>query len=406
MQLIGRRRIRELTATALTACTIIAISANAKSDPPVTEVATGLGVVTSINFMNRDDLIVTKRYGVIHRFSASARAPQRGELLNDFGKTAGFNFEWADGLMNAVIDPLTSDIYVYASFKGLPQKVYRVYRLKYFTTPAKRFDDAVLVVDGLPYGRSHSGGAIAIVGSYLYVTTSDGEESGYKNAQDVDQPHGKLLRIPLRELRAAKRALEFNRNWVFACGLRDSQGIAVTRHHNKMVLVSTDHGPTFAYEKAERERDELNFLPLRPHSKPLNFGWPRLAANFKTGHFDSVKNNGCADDLSPERIWGPDGKKDGIAPSGVAVLKKKDHPWDGDIFVAALKGGSIRHLYTNARGSILGEEARFSDGIRKRAIACNNEGICYYSTSKGDQTTCSPPNNCKVDGIRSFALGR
>jgi glucose/arabinose dehydrogenase len=397
-----------------------------------TVVKNEIGPITSIRFSGADEseLIVTQKTGQVFALDAYGKPNQAAQELYDFRRgLADFCNVRADGLMNAILDRAANVtyLYAYASFdcKDEAKRHYRLYR---FRLEDRKLLDPVLVVDRLPYGVHHPAGAMLIEGAHLYLSTSDAQQQGIDRVQFMNAPQGKILRIPLERLRGARTPIAFDRSWVIACGLRDTHGLGIARHGGKTVLLATDHGPTgqgpnvpkeLEHEKGLVARDELNVIPLDPRTV-VNLGWPIVAA------LDAV-NLSTAGDCPrkavqpPKYIWGPDGTQEGIAPSGLAVFQSSDpsHPWNGHVFVAALKAKSIRHLFVDRAGDILGEAVRFPHGKedgkqgaephpyidkRKRAIACNSRGDCFFGTSDGDKS--SGCTNCRDDAIVRFWLRR
>jgi glucose/arabinose dehydrogenase len=237
--------------------------------------------------------------------------------------------------------------------------------------------------------------------------------------QSLDALEGKILRIPLAALREAMAPLGFKRSWVIACGVRDTHGMGIAKLQGKAVLVMTDHGPTgqgpqvpkeLAHETGLVARDEINVIELNA-TGVVNLGWPLISAldEIKLG-----KSGDCPRQAqAPRHVWGPDGTQEGVAPSGLAIFQASDpsHPWNGHVFVATLKGKSIRQLFMDRTGAILGEAIRFphpheekKDAKRKRAIACNAKGDCFFGTSEGDKS--SGCITCRDDEIVRFTLRR
>jgi glucose/arabinose dehydrogenase len=409
---------------------VMASLASAGPDIQWSVVKDRLGPVTSINFNGPDEseLIVTTKYGLVYALGAYAPATQKVDELFDFRTVDGFCNVRADGLMHAKLDRDggTTFVYAYASFdcRDEDRRHYRLYRMR---LAGRKLLDPTVVIDRLPYGAVHPGGGMVIHGAHLYLTTNDADDRGYRKVQSLDSPEGKLLRIPLSTLRSARAPLAFDRKWVYACGLRDSQGLALAARNGKRVIVATEHGPTgppgktakeLAHEEGLTGRDELNVIPLDAPGV-VNLGWPLFSAGESIG-LSAPGDCPSKATLAPRFVWGIDGTQTGIAPSGIAVFESRDraHPWNGHVFIASLKGKSIRHLYIDRNGDVTGEAVRFPHSEepkraeaehpysdkRKRAIACNSRGDCFFGTSNADRLPACP--TCAEDFIVRFSAAR
>ena len=157
------------------------------------------------------------------------------------------------------------------------------------------------ILDGIPAGRTHNGGRLAIgPDGLLYVSTGD---AGNRDAaQDPASLAGKILRIAPDGAIPADNP--FPGSPVYSLGHRNVQGLGW----------SAD-GTFYAAEFGQSTWDELNVVV--PGG---NYGWPEVEG--------AADREGFVD---PIRQW----STDEASPSGIAVL-------DGQVVVANLRGRSVR----------------------------------------------------------------
>lgn len=188
----------------------------------------------------------------------------------------------------------------------------------------------------------HGGRLLFLPDGTLLLTTGDGFDFR-EAAQDIKSGLGKVIRMNDDGTPAAGNPLP-KAPYVYSYGLRNPQGLAITRGGTVYLL---EHGP--------RGGDELNRL-----EPGINYGWPVITHGVDySGALVSpfTEWEGMA---QPLHHWTPS-----IAPSGLAVYEGDDFPeWRGDLFVGALVDREVRRLDMKA-GKVVSEEHVFPE-IRAR----------------------------------------
>ncbi|MDQ3518563.1 MAG: PQQ-dependent sugar dehydrogenase [Gemmatimonadota bacterium] len=320
-------------------------------------IAQGFEVPWALAFDPGGRIFVTERPGRI-------RVVEKGVLRAEPWATLGVRATGEAGLMGIALAPdfaRSRHVYVVGTFAvGKEDLVNRVVR---FTENGGRGDAPTTIVDALPASRFHSGDAIAFgPDGMLYVATGDAQDPG--NAQDPGSLAGKILRYKPDGGIPADNPVPGSP--IYALGLRNPQGLAWDARTGQ--LFATDHGPSgFPNERLRRDRDELNAIVAG-----ANYGWPRV-----TGMDDDSRF------VQPLTEWTP-----AIAPSGLALYSGSYAPWNGNAFVAALKGEQLRRLVLERSAAgwrITGEAPLFTSEIgRIRAVAMGPDGHVYFTTSNRD----------------------
>ena len=202
----------------------------------------------------------------------------------------------------------------------------------------------VVILDGIPRGRTHNGGRIAFgPDGYLYVATGDSGTG--QLSQSMDSLGGKILRITPDGKPAPGNP--FGGSPIWTLGHRNVQGLAWD-----------SSGRMYASELGLNTWDELNVIV-----PGKNYGWP--AVEGKVGNPDYV---------DPIAQWAPSE----ASPSGLAIGP------DGAAYLATLRGQSVWRVPLTAQGTA-GTPKRFLDGIygRIRDITFVNDRA-WILTSNGD----------------------
>lgn len=322
-------------------------------------VATRLEVPWDLDFAPDGRIFMTERPGRI-------RVIENGMLRPE--PWAGFDVAQRSemGLMGIAIAPDFAEsghVFVAGSFETDGGTENRIYRL---TDTGGSGTDQRLILGGIPAARFHAGAALDFgPDGMLYLTAGDALDPG--SAQKPESLSGKILRIdPDGGVPAGNPVAG---SYVYALGVRNSQGLAwhpATGH-----LFAAGHGPSgLPKEWFRTGRDELNVvLP------GANYGWPDAAGVEKGGEY-----------MLPLIEWTP-----AIAPGGIAFYTGDDFPWQGDLFIAALKGRALLRITLEpaagerARWRATGRETLFQNQLgRIRAVAMGPDGALYFTTSNRD----------------------
>ncbi len=197
-----------------------------------------------------------------------------------------------------------------------------------------------MILDEIPASSIHNGGRVAFgPDGMLYATVGDAGNSD--NAQDLDSPSGKILRMT-PDGRVPKDN-PFDGSLVYSLGHRNPQGIA------------WDGDTLYSSEFGQDTWDELNVIEAGG-----NYGWPEV--------------EGMADQdeyVDPVQQWAPEE----ASPSGMTI--------SGDsIYIANLRGERLREVPLNDLSS---STERFTDEYgRLRDAVVTPEGSLWVLTNNTD----------------------
>jgi glucose/arabinose dehydrogenase len=213
--------------------------------------------------------------------------------------------------------------------------------------------DPEVVLDGIPAERTHNGGRIAFgPDGMLYVATGDAQVQ--PASQDPDSLAGKILRITPEGDVPGDNPFDGSPVWSF--GHRNVQGLAFDAE-----------GRLFAPEFGPDVDDEVNLI--EPGG---NYGWPDVTGEAGAeGFTDPILTR-----QPPEASW-----------SGGAVLTDGAIPqWEGDLFVAALRGERLWRLPLTADGTLDGEpeELYVGEHGRLREVTQAPDGSLWVLTNNRD----------------------
>lgn len=195
----------------------------------------------------------------------------------------------------------------------------------------------------------------------VYITT--GEHSNRRErvfAQDVGKSHGKVIRVrtdgtvptgnPFTSTSGARAD-------VYSFGHRNVQGAAIRPGTGQLWTI--EHGP--------KGGDELNLI-----ERGANYGWP--IASYGENYNGTSVGRGISDHagngfIEPRYYWDPV-----IAPGGMTFYNGAMFPeWDGDLFIAALRGSGIVRLSLEG-DRVVEEERLLRDLGRVRDVMVDADG--------------------------------
>ncbi len=256
------------------------------------------------------------------------------------------------GMSGVVLDPnYATNGFVYVYFTGPDEASNRVVRLKDVNGQATQ---ETVIVGDLLAADQHNGGVMLFgPDGKLYVTV--GEVTQDLLAQDLNSPHGKILRINPDGTVPPDNPIPGSRVW--ALGLRNSFGLAF--HPATGDLWATDNGPTVD--------DEVNLIV-----KGGNYGWP-----------EATGTNGVPPFLNalfvlPE----PVGITNIVALAPTPVYPAKYH---NNLFFTDFVGGKIRRLVLGPGFKTLASDSVVFDGGAGGLVAFKQapDGYMYVSGSDG-----------------------
>ncbi|CAN5217048.1 PQQ-dependent sugar dehydrogenase [soil metagenome] len=213
-------------------------------------------------------------------------------------------------------------------------------------------DEPEPVLTGIPRARIHNGGRLAFgPDGMLYVGTGDAGAS--ESAQDPESLAGKVLRLtPEGEVPDDNPTPS---SPVWSLGHRNVQGLAFDAD-----------GALFASEFGPDRDDEINRI-----EPGANYGWPVVTGEAgEDGFVDPIFVRQPAD-----ASW-----------SGLAVLTDGAIPqWEGDLFVAALRGERLWRLALDAAGAVVESEELFVGELgRIRQVVQAPDGALWLLTNNRD----------------------
>lgn len=307
-----------------------------ENDSTVEVVVQDLDIPWDIEFLPSNEMLITQREGSLIRATE-----ERREII----PVADVEATGEGGLLGIALHPNFSSnnyIYLYMTTQtatGLENIVYR-YRLEENT-----LQDRALIIDGIPAGQNHNGGALQFgPDGKLYITTGDAGNSS--NAQSLDSLGGKILR--LNDNGSIPTDNPFNNSPIYSYGHRNVQGIT---WDNSGILWATEHGPSGAGSGF----DEINRIEAGG-----NYGWPTIQGDETEQGFISPYIQSGLDET-----W---------APAGIVYYREY-------IIFAGLRGQSLYKLTVENRSL----ERFFTNQYgRLRAIVLGPDGYLYISTSNLD----------------------
>ena len=304
----------------------------------VTVIATGLQVPWDVAFAPGGVAYVTER--------DSGRVLQR---TPDGGITEAHRFvvdpAGEGGLLGLAPSPsFASDGLLYAFMTTATDN--RIVRFR----PGDRTSETV-ILSGIPKASIHDAGRIAFgPDGMLYATTGDATVTS--RSQDRTNLAGKVLRMRPDGSAPGDNPLG---GLVYAMGLRDPQGI--TWRADGLGYV-TEFGP-------DRD-DEVNVLRAG-----ANYGWPVVTGVANRQGFDDP----VVVRQPPVASW-----------SGAAIVRGGVAEWDGDLFVAALRGQRLYRFDLRPDGTVIGagEELFVGTYGRLRHVEQAPDGSLWILTSNRD----------------------
>jgi glucose/arabinose dehydrogenase len=304
-------------------------------------IASDLEVPWGIAFLPDGDALFTERdSGRLLRMDASGGVEEVQTL-----PTRGYGEGGSLGL--AVSPDYEEDGYVYAYYTTDEDN--RVVRFRLGEEPEP-------ILTGIPFNSYHDGGRIAFgPDGMLYVATGDAGDPS--SSQDRGSLGGKILR--LEPDGGVPEDNPFPDSPVYSWGHRNVEGLAWDRR-----------GRLYASEFGQDAFDEVNLI--RPGE---NYGWPEFEG-------DGGDEAAAAGFVNPITTW----STSEASPSGAEILKNGAIPqWEGDLFVAALRGQRLWRLELGPDGRVTGRDELLRDEVgRIRNVVQAPDGSLWVTTSNLD----------------------
>lgn len=273
-----------------------------------TTAATKLDIPWSIQFSG-DTVYITQRGGGIVQIKNGKQTVQKiqtKKTLRVVGEA---------GLTGFVLDPKfssNSTAYIYHAYEQNGTALNRIVKIK-LTGGVWKEQKALL--ENIPGGTIHEGGRLAFGPDGLLYSTA-GETNRRELSQDRASLGGKILRMTSDG--AVPKNNPFKNSYVYAYGLRNSQGLAWT---SKGVLYASDHGPSGGAIPGTNQTDRTGLDEINVIKAGANYGWPKV-----------IGKETAQGITAPVYVGGTTA----IAPSGIAATP------DDKILVATLAGESLK----------------------------------------------------------------
>jgi glucose/arabinose dehydrogenase len=304
-------------------------------------IAANLDVPWGFAFLPNGDALLTERdSGRLLRMDDSGNIQEVQTL-----PTRGYGEGGALGL--AVSPDYERDGYVYAYYTT--EEDNRVVRFRLGEEPEP-------ILTGIPFNSYHNGGRISFApDGMLYIAT--GDAGNPSNSQDLNSLGGKILRL------APDGSIPENNPFpsspVYSYGHRNVEGLAWDAR-----------GRLYASEFGQDSYDEVNLI--RPDA---NYGWPEFEG-------DGGEEAEAVGYVNPITTW-PTSE---ASPSGAAILEKGAIPqWEGDLFVAALRGQRLWRLELDPDGQVTRRHELLKEEVgRIRNVVQAPDGSLWITTSNLD----------------------
>ena len=335
-------------------------------EPKRVRVAHGLANPWAVAFLPDGRYLITERVGRLRIVERDGRIgePVSGLPAVDAGGQCG--------LLDVVVDPRYADNgWVYWSYaeagEGGNSTAVARGRLQ-----GHQMHDVQKIFTQLPKvgSRQHCGSRLVFArDGRLFITLGD-RFSRKDDAQDLSNHLGKIVRIEADGKVPADNpfvATPGARPEIWSLGHRNVQGAAL--HPQSGELWINEHGP--------QGGDEINRVLAG-----RNYGWPLLTFGRNYGSGTRIGEEGPRPGFEqPLKVWLPVS----IAPSGMAFLNSERYPgWQGNVFVGALRGESLRRLELD--GNRVGAEHELLSGAnaRIRDVRQGPDGWLYVLTDSAD----------------------
>ena len=327
-------------------------------------VAKGLGIPWGMDFLSRQQMIVTERGGKLRLIDLNQ---DRIQEITGLPKIA---IVGQGGLLDVAKGPnYQSDGWIYFTYTGVQEKgaVTTLARTRLKQTKLVDWQDLLTTDSATDTGR-HFGSRIAFDDSG-HVYFGVGDRGVRDNSQNLSNHAGSIMRLTLDGDVPPDNPFvgqKNKRDEIWSYGHRNPQGLLFDQQ--RKTLWSIEHGP--------RGGDEINLI-----LKGRNYGWPVISYGKEYWGPLSVGEGTEKPGMEqPLKVYIPS-----IAPGSLMLYNGEAFPeWKDSLFAGALK---LRHLnrIPILPGNQLGAEDRLLEDLneRIRALVQSPEGWIYLSTDSG-----------------------
>ncbi|GHE82961.1 PQQ-dependent sugar dehydrogenase [Thalassotalea profundi] len=336
----------------------ITYAETATTNYQVSTVVNKLKFPWSLAFLPNNDMLVSERGG-------SLRMIRDGKLLEQ--KITGLPEIYVRGpagLFDVVLDPnFSSNQKLYISYSGGSADNNYVEVIS-ATLQDMALKQTKVIFTGSPRNTPHHHGArmAFLPDDTLLITAGDGFNMR-DQAQSLDSMLGKVLRIN------TDGSIPADNPFIGEKGIRPE--IYTYGHRNPQAILISKSNKIWLHEHGPKGGDELNLL------KPgLNYGWPAIThgIDYSGAIISPFTEAECME--QPIKYWIPS-----IAPAGMTEYQGDIFPqWQGNLFIAALAGQSVRRLVLDGN-KVIEEEVMLADrNQRIRDIRTGPDGYIYILT--------------------------
>lgn len=335
----------------------------------VEEIASGLNIPWGFAFIDPNTMIFTERNGKISLLDL-----RTGKIQAISGTPTVYEVGQG-GLLDIALHPDYPNqpwIYITFSEEKDGQGVTTLARFQLKDSKVTQLQ-RLLVTDSRTKNDVHFGSRIAFdKNGKIYFSV--GERGERKNAQDLSNHAGKILRLNLDGSVPSDNPFvgqKGKRPEIWSYGQRNPQGLLYDATANR--LWEIEHGP--------RGGDELNLI-----QKGKNYGWP-VTSYGKEYHLPLAvgvpQKAGIAD---PVHYYVPS-----IAPSGLDLYSGGAFPkWKGNLFTGALVLTHLNRIVLNGEQFVKEERLLGPLNLRIRNVKEGPSGHLYLSTDQGSIMVIKP----------------
>lgn len=327
----------------------------------ITPVVSGLVNPWAIAFLPDGRMLITERGGNLRLADTS------GDLSVPFTGVPSVYASGQGGLLDLILDPsfATNNTIYFAYSEGSASASGTAIARAVVNTGTRTLSNVTVIYRQTPKttGSGHYGARLAFgTDGKLYIALGDRQK--FDPAQNPMQTLGKIVRLNTDGSVPADNPFVGNASYlpeIWSLGHRNPQGM--TRHPVTGQLWTAEHGAMGG--------DEIN-TPERGK----NYGWPVISYGLNYDGSKIGEGSAKAGMEQPRCYWDPS-----IAPGNLVFYTGgKVASWSGNLFVAALKDGSLNRLTLNGN-QITGME-RINIGKRVRDVRQGPDGWLYLATDE------------------------
>ncbi|KFZ31008.1 oxidoreductase [Pseudidiomarina salinarum] len=332
----------------------------------INTLASGLSHPWGMTFLPSGDLLITERGGDLHKVSLD------GTISDPIKNVPEVVAERQGGLLDVTLDPdFANNNMIYLSYSEAAQdggtgNSTAVARAE---LAGDSLQNVEVIFRGVPKYESNAHFGSRLVFSpegHLFITLGD-RYSAMDDAQLLDNHHGKVVRIwPDGSVPEDNPFVDRDDalDTIWSYGHRNVQGAAI--HPQTGELWISEHGP--------KGGDEIN-ISLAGE----NYGWPEATYGVDYDGTIISKKTHLEGAKQPHYYWVPS-----IATSDIIFYTGDKFPdWQGDLFVAALRGSHVARIDLEGE-RVMHEETLFDEAIGKRIrdIEQGPDGYIYVITDQ------------------------